>query len=98
MLLQTYDALMSLNRSPIPSLEHEFHQDMGAYYIFSGLAMLLYWALLVDFAEPWLAIAINLTEQIPNWNCRSLTKLFSWKPPVRRLAIGRPSLAGASPA
>lgn len=25
-------------------------QDMGAYYIFSCLAMLLYWALLVDFA------------------------------------------------
>lgn len=25
-------------------------EDMGAYYIFSGLAMLLYWALLVDFA------------------------------------------------
>ncbi len=26
---------------------------MGAYYIFSCLAMLLYWALLVDFAVPW---------------------------------------------
>ena len=60
-------------------------QDMGAYYIFSGIAMLLYWALLVDFAETRLSrnvrrfvrfVAVGFLKE--DWVFPGFSTVFSW--------------------